>query len=66
MNLLMCLFLVFLLLLNECSSKVKHLKSLTLPKYKFRKILVENTTIIAQVIIKPRIQILGALHKKKN
>ena len=43
-----------------------HLKNHFIPKSKFRKILVENTTIIAYKIDKLRLQILEALHIKKN
>ena len=38
----------------------------SIPKSKFRKILVENITIIAHEIIKQRLQILEALHIKKT
>ena len=36
--------------LNDSSSRVLHLKTHSIPKSKFRKILVENTTIIAHEI----------------
>ena len=38
----------------------------TILKSKFRKILVENSTIIAHEINNLRLQILEALHIKKN
>ena len=50
--------------LNDSSSIALHLKSHSVPKSKFRKILVENTTIIAHEIDKLRQQILEALHIK--
>ena len=50
--------------LNDSGSIFLHLKSQSLPKSKFRKILVENTTIITYEIIKPRLQIVEALHIK--
>ena len=37
---------------NESSSVALHLKTYSIPKCKFRKILVENTTIIAHEIDK--------------
>ena len=37
---------------NDFSSLALHIKNLSIPKYKFRKILVENTTIIAHEIDK--------------
>ena len=45
-----------------------HLKTPSIPKFKFRKILVENTTIISHEINKPRLQILETrpLKIKKN
>ena len=43
-----------------------HLKTHSIPKSKFRKILVENTTIIAHQINKLRLLILKALHIKTN
>ena len=49
--------------LNDSSSKALHLKEHSIPKSKFRRILVENITIIAQ-IDKLRLQILEALHIK--
>ena len=54
--------------LNDSSSIAFHLKNHSIPKSKFRKILVENTTIIAHEIDKLRLQILEALHikAKKN
>ena len=57
--------------LSGSSSVALHLKTHSIPKSKFRKILVENTTIIAHKINKLRLQILEALHvknkkKKKN
>ena len=50
--------------LNESSSIAFHLKNYSIPKSKFRKILVENITIIAHKIDKLRLQILEALHIK--
>ena len=41
-----------------------YLKAHSIPKFKFRKILVENITIIAHEIDKLRIEILEALHIK--
>ena len=49
---------------NDYSSIVLHLKNHSIPKYKFQKILVENTTIIAHEIDKLRLKILEALHIK--
>ena len=46
------------------SSIALYLKNDSIPKSKFRKILVENTTIIAHEIDKLREQILEALHIK--
>ena len=48
--------------LNDSSSVALHLKTDSISKSKFRKILVENTTIIAHEINKLRLQILEALH----
>ena len=57
----------FTMHLNDSSSIAFHLKTHSIPKSKFRKILVENTTIIAHKIDKLRLQILEALHiKTKN
>ena len=39
-----------LMRLNDASSLALHLKTHSIPKFKFRKILVENTTIIAHEI----------------
>ena len=50
--------------LNDSSSIAFPLKNHSIPKSKFRKILVENTTIIALKIDKLRLQILEALHIK--
>ena len=50
--------------LNDSSSIALHLKTHSIPKSKFRKILVENTTIIAHKINKQRLQFLEALHIK--
>ena len=50
--------------LNDSSSIDLHLKTLSIPKSKFRKILLENSTIIAHEINKLRQQILEALHIK--
>ena len=49
---------------NDSSSIALPLKTHSIPKSKFRKILVENTTIIAHEINKRRLQILEALHMK--
>ena len=55
------------MLLTDSSSIALHLETHSIPKSKFRKILVENTTIIAYEIDKLRLQILEALHiKTKN
>ena len=50
--------------LNDSSSIALHLKTYPIPKSKFWKILVENTTIIAHEINKLQLQILEALHIK--
>ena len=50
--------------LNDSSSIVFHLKIYFIPKSKFRKMLVENTTMIAHKINKLQLQILKALHVK--
>ena len=52
--------------LNDSSSIALHLKTYSILKSKFRKILVENTSIIAHEIDKLRLQIQEALHKKIN
>ena len=53
--------------LNDSISKALHLKTHSIPKSKFRKMFVENTTIIASEINKLQLQILEALHiKTKN
>ena len=52
--------------LNDSSFIVLDLKTHSIPKSKFRKILVENTPIIAHEIDKLRLQILGAKNKKKT
>ena len=52
--------------LNDSSSIALHLKSHSIPKSKFRKIRVENITIIAHEINKQRLKILEALHTKPN
>ena len=52
--------------LNGSSSITLHHKNHSPPKSKFRIILVENTTIIAHEINKPRQQILEALLIKNN
>ena len=53
--------------LNDSSSMAFHLKNLSIPKPKFWKILVENTTLIAHEIDKFQIQIVEAQHiKTKN
>ena len=48
--------------LNDSSSIAFHLKNHSIRKSKFRKILVENTTIMAHKTDKLRLQILEALH----
>ena len=50
--------------LNDSSSIALHLKTHSISKSKFQKILVENTTIIAHKIGKLKLQILDALHIK--
>ena len=50
--------------LNDSSSIALHLKAHSISKSKFRKILVENTAIIAHEIDKLRLQILETLHIK--
>ena len=50
---------------NDFSSKALYLKTHSIPKSKFRKILVENTAIIAHEINKIWLQILEVL-KAKN
>ena len=53
--------------LNESSSITFHLKNHSFPNSKFWKILVENTTIIANKNDKLQLQILEAQHiKTKN
>ena len=53
--------------LNDSRSIDLHLKTHSIPKSKFRKILIENTIIIAHEISKLRLQVLEALHiKTKN
>ena len=47
--------------LNDSSSIALRLKSHSIPKFKFWKIVVENTTIIAHEINKLRLQIQVAL-----
>ena len=56
----------FTMHLNDSSSIALHIKNHFIPKSKFRKILVESTTIIACKIDKLRLQILEALHIKKT
>ena len=51
--------------LNDSSSIALHLKTHSIPKFNFRKILVENTTI-ADEINKLRPQIQEALHINKK
>ena len=46
---------------NDSSSIDLYLKTHSIPKSKFRKILIENTTIIPHEINKQRLQILEAL-----
>ena len=50
--------------LNDSSFIAFHLKNHSIPKSKFQKILVENTTIITHKIDKLQLQILEALHIK--
>ena len=50
--------------LNDSSSIALNLKTYSFPKSKFRKILLENTTIIAHEMNKLRLQILEALQIK--
>ena len=50
--------------LNETSFIALYLKTHSIPKSKFRKVLVENTSIIAHEINKLRLQIREALHIK--
>ena len=50
------------MLLNDPNSIALHLKTHSTPKSKFRKLLVENTTIIAHEIDKLRLQFLEVLH----
>ena len=52
--------------LNDSNSIAFHLNNHSIPKSKFRKILVENTTIIAHKIDKLQLQILEALHIKQK
>ena len=48
--------------LNDSSSIALHLKIYSIPKSKFRKIVVENTTIISHEIDKLQLQILETVH----
>ena len=50
--------------LNDSSSIVLHCKNHSIPKCKFQKIRVENTTIIAHKIDKLQLQIQEARHIK--
>ena len=52
--------------LNSSSSIILHLKTHSIAKSKYQKILVENTIIIAHEINKLRLEILEALHIKKK
>ena len=52
--------------LNDSSSIALHRKNHSIPKSKFRKNLVENTSIIAHEIDKLRLQIIEALHIKRK
>ena len=53
--------------LNDYSSIAIHLKTHSIPKLKFRKILIENTTIIAHEINKLRQKLIEAVQiKTKN
>ena len=51
---------------HDSSSITLHFKTHYIHKYKFRKILVKNTNIIAHEIDKLRLQILEALYIKKK
>ena len=50
--------------LHYSSSIALHLKSHSIPKSKFRKILIENRVIIVYKINMPQLEILEALHIK--
>ena len=53
--------------LNDSSSIALHLKTHSIPKSMFQKILIENITIISNKIYKLGLQIIEALHiKTKN
>ena len=52
--------------LNDSSFIALHLKTHSIPKSKFLKILVEKTSIVAHEINKLRLQILEPLHKNKK
>ena len=54
--------------LNDSNSIALHLKTHSIPKSKFRKVLVENTSIISHEIDKLRLHIVEAVHikAKKN
>ena len=52
--------------LNDSSSIAFHLKYHSIPKSKFRKILVEYTSIIAHEMSKQPLQILEVLYKNKK
>ena len=51
--------------LNDSSSIVLHHKTHSVPKSKYRKIIVENTTIIAHEMNTLQLQTQEALHVKK-
>ena len=52
------------MLLNDSGSIALHLKTHSIPKFKFLRILFENPTIIGYEINKLWLQILDALHIK--
>ena len=54
----------FTMRFNDSSSISLHYKTHPIPKSKYRKILFENTTMIAHEINKLQLQILEALHLK--
>ena len=51
---------------KNCSSIALHLKNHSLPKSKFRRVLVENTAMMAHEINKPRLKILEAVQIKRT
>ena len=52
--------------LNNSSSIAFYCKNDSIPKFKFQKIIVENTAMIAHEIDKLRLQTIEALHKTKK